>query len=69
MTQERQDRRYRPAEVRRGRRLAVMLTDAEADAVIERADARGISVSEYLRRGALRGIAGLESAASPTFRR
>ena len=54
--QLRQDRRLKPTEERRNRRLAVMFTDAEAEAIIKRAEDRGLSVSEYIRRQSMRGI-------------
>lgn len=57
MTEDlRQDRRLRPAEDRRGRKFGVRFTEAEAAALIKRAEDRGLTVSEYIRRQAMRGI-------------
>ena len=48
-----QDRRHKPAELRRGVRIQVRLTRAENEELERRADAAQVSVREYLRRAAL----------------
>ena len=48
-----QDRRHKPAELRRGVRIQVRLTQAENEEIERRADASQVSVSEYVRRAAL----------------
>ena len=48
-----QDRRHKPAELRRGVRIQVRLTRAENEEIERRADAAQVSVSEYVRRAVL----------------
>ena len=42
---------------RRANSLTIRLTDVELDAITKRAEERGLSLSEYVRRQAMRGIA------------
>ena len=53
----RRDRRYQPDERRRDCALTIRLTSAELDDITQRAEACGLSVSEYVRRQAMRGMA------------
>ena len=48
-----QDRRHKPAELRRGVRIQVRLTRAENEELERRPDAAQVSVSEYVRLAAL----------------
>jgi hypothetical protein len=57
MSEEKRDRRYRPAEKKKSVRIEIMVSPAEQDEMIRAAESRNMSLSEHVRDYIKRGHA------------